>query len=172
LFWLRAPDKFFLAHALQFFPRVNNRPKNCKQKIKIFKRIFGQRRLPLGSIVWSVSVLPLFYRWHRARRLKEGQFYSSDIPVVAAVSAANPRMVQATSLPLQKKSAGRTKCPCLLCAQFWVAHASRVLVAASRPQQAFVRTARPKMFSRIEKVRDRGTRSPARHPLSAKDPQC
>jgi hypothetical protein len=125
---------------------VNNRPKNCKQKIKIFKRIFGQRRLPLGSLVWSVSVLPLFYRWHRARRLKEGQFYSSDIPVVAAVSAANPRMVQATSLPLQKKSAGRTKCPCLLCAQFWVAHASRVLVAASRRNKLLQGRQDPRCF--------------------------
>src|SRR5437667_8552830 len=105
LFWLRAPDKFFLAHALQFFARVNNRPENCKQKIKIFKRIFGQRRPPLASLVWSRICLPLA---SGARCLKEGQFYSSDIPVVAAVSAANPRMVQATRLPLQKKSAGRT----------------------------------------------------------------
>jgi hypothetical protein len=83
---------------------VNNRPENCKQKIKNFKRILvamavtflarlEHNRLPLAS---------------GARCLKEGQFYSSDIPVVAAVSAANPRMMQATRLPLQKKSAGRT----------------------------------------------------------------
>jgi hypothetical protein len=95
-----------LAHALQFFPRVNNRPKNCKQKIKIFKRIFGQRRPPLASPRLEHICLPPA---SGARCLKEGQFYSSDIPVVAAVSAANPRMVEATRLPLQqKKSAGRT----------------------------------------------------------------
>src|ERR1700682_2606266 len=91
LFWLRAPDKFFLAHALQFFSRVNNRPKNCKQKIKIFKRIFWAATATPCPLIWSVSV----YRWHRAPAAsKEGQFYSSDLPVVAALSARNPRMVQ------------------------------------------------------------------------------
>ena len=49
--------------------------------------------------------------------------------------------------------------PARLCAGVPRATPVRLGLAASRPQQAFVRTARPEMFSRIEKVRERETGS-------------
>ncbi len=121
-----------MANALQFFARVNNRPENCKKKL----RIFGLRRLPFCPLARSCC--------QKACDLKA----SAD---VLLGKTAQFELFSRMPASFRQHQPSRIAC---------VVHASRVLFAASRRNKLF-KNGKTRDVFHIEKVRERETRSPA-----------